>query len=241
VSSSSPDQFSLELPPTLTAAQIMAYLQRHPNFLSDHPELLEVLIPPSAQNGDTVVDMQRFMVERLQREVGRLNGAHGELIAASRCNMTTQAQVHAAVLALLDATTFEHLIHTVTADFTQMLDVDVVTLCVEANGKPPPRISTSNVYVLPQGTIDSLIGEGRDMLLRSECTAMPAVYGPGADLVRSEALVRLRFNSHTPQGLLALGARNNGKFHPGQGTELLQFLAHALERSVRGWLDLPKA
>lgn len=237
--SSSPDQASLETPSMLGAGEISAYLRRHPNFLIDHPELLEILIPPSAQSGETVVDMQRFMVERLQREVARLNGAHGELVAASRSNMTTQAQVHAAVLALIEATSFEHMIHTVTADFAEMLDVDVVTLCVEANGGPPPRITTSNVYVLPQGTLDKLIGAGREILLRGGCTPMPAIYGPAAELVRSEALVRLRFNSHTPVGLLALGSRQGEKFHPGQGTELLQFLARALERSIRAWLDLP--
>jgi hypothetical protein len=52
--------------------------------------------------------------------------------------------------------------------------------------------------------------------------------------------VRLRFNSQTPAGLLALGSRQEEKFHPGQGTELLQFLARALERCVRAWLDLPQ-
>jgi len=237
--STSPDQAQLESLPTLGASQIIAYLRRHPSFLNDHPELLEILLPPSAQSGQSVIDMQRFMLERLQREVARLNGAHGELVAASRSNMTTQAQVHAAALALLEATTFEHLIHTVTADFAEMLDVDVVTLCVEATGGPPPRITTSNVYVLPQGTLDKLIGHGRDILLRGECAPAPAVYGPAAELVRSEALVRLRFNSHTPTGLLALGSRQQEKFHPGQGTELLQFLARALERSIRAWLDLP--
>ena len=237
---SNPDQAPFETQLPLSAAQVRAYLRRHPTFLVEHPELLETLTPPSTQNGQAVVDMQRFILERLQREVARLNGAHGELIAASRCNMTTQAQVHAAVLGLLEATSFEHLIHIVTSDFAEMLDVDVVTLCVERNGGPPPRITTSNVYVLPHGAIDKLVGQGRDILLHGQSAPVEALFGPAAALVRSDALVRLRFNSQTPAGLLALGSRQEEKFHPGQGTELLQFLARALERCVRAWLDLPQ-
>jgi hypothetical protein len=37
---------------------------------------------------------------------------------------------------------------------------------------------------------------------------------------------------------LALGSRDREKFHPGQGAELLNFLAALLERLIRGWLKL---
>ena len=42
-----------------------------------------------------------------------------------------------------------------------------------------------------------------------------------------------------PAGLLAIGSRRAGKFHPGQGTELLGFLAKSLSVVIAGWLDLP--
>ena len=38
--------------------------------------------------------------------------------------------------------------------------------------------------------------------------------------------------------LLALGARRPGIFHPGQGTELISFLAETVEITTRAWLDL---
>jgi uncharacterized protein YigA (DUF484 family) len=41
-----------------------------------------------------------------------------------------------------------------------------------------------------------------------------------------------------PVGLLALGARKPGVFHPGQGTELLTFLARTLGITIAAWLDL---
>lgn len=237
--SSSTDHLPFEPVQPLSAAQVKAYLTRHPGFLLEHPDLLELLTPPALRTGEGVVDMQRFVMERLQREVARLNDTHGELIAASRSNMTTQTQVHAAVLALLEATNFEHLIHIVTADFAELLDMDVVTLCVEGTDSRPSQIATSNVYVLPSGGVDRLLGDSRDILLRDVAPRSDLIFGPAASLVRSDALVRLRFNAFAPMGLLALGSRYEEKFHPGQGTELLQFLAMALQRSVRAWLDLP--
>jgi uncharacterized protein YigA (DUF484 family) len=35
-----------------------------------------------------------------------------------------------------------------------------------------------------------------------------------------------------------MGTRKPDKFHPGQGTELLNFLARALESTIGAWLDL---
>ena len=212
---SKPDQEeAAETIQPLSAAQVRAYLKRHPNFLGDNPELLETLTPPSLQTGNGVVDMQRFILQRLQGELERLQSSQGALIAASRSNMTTQAQVNAAVLALLDATSFEHLIHIVTADFAELLDVEVVTICVEKDSAKTAHLS-ANVYVLPPGSVDELMGPGRDLLLRESCAPMPAVFGPAANLVRSDALVRLRCNAAAPVCILALGSRQTDKFHPG--------------------------
>jgi uncharacterized protein YigA (DUF484 family) len=38
---------------------------------------------------------------------------------------------------------------------------------------------------------------------------------------------------------LCIGTRRPGRFHPGQGTELLGFLARSLGITIAAWLDLP--
>ena len=40
--------------------------------------------------------------------------------------------------------------------------------------------------------------------------------------------------------VLAFGSRERTRFHSGQATELLQFLARVLEKLIRVWLDLPE-
>lgn len=223
-----------------TELDVTTYLRAHPDFLIKHPELVEVLSPPKQKNGENVLDLQQFMVRRLQGEVQRLTSFQSQLIAASRSNLSAQGQVHEAALLLLEAANFEHLIHIVTTDLAPVLDVDAVTLCVEATEEyGPRRVKTAGVYVLESGTIDAIVGKRRDIALMRDVRGDDAIFGPAARLVKSQALVRLTASRKAPIGLLALGSREIDKFHPGQGTELLSFLARILERLIRGWLNLP--
>ena len=224
----------------LEPAEVAAYLRRHPDFLASRPDLVAVLAPPERDLGDGVVDMQRFMVERLRSDVARLKLVQRKLISTSRNNLTSQGRVHAAVLALLGATSFEHLITVITDELTMLLDIDAVGLCVESSqhGSGQLPSNTAGVQMLEPGSADELLGNVH-VLLRSDVIGDPALFGPQASsLVRSDALVRLKVSRHAPAGLLALGARRPGVFHPGQGTELLVFLGQVIEHLIRAWLDL---
>ena len=221
-------------------AAVRAFLEANPDFLAEHPQLFEKLVPPAAHAEANVHDLRQFMLRRLQGEVDRLKTDRRTLIAAARANQATQARVHRAVLQILEATTFEHLIHIVTTDLAQVFDVDAVTLSVEAAEEPAPRRPrTQGVYVLEPGTVDDLLGADGEVLLLSATRGGTVVFGPAVHLVQSQALVRMRASSRTPDGLLALGSREPDQFQPGQGTELLQFFARTLARQIRGWLNLP--
>jgi uncharacterized protein YigA (DUF484 family) len=143
------------------------------------------------------------------------------------------------VQALLEATTFENLISAITTDLAVLLDVDVVSLCVEASDGHRHN-DVAGVHILAPGEVDAILGPGRDVQLTSLMRAQNPVYGAGATLVRSEALLRLRPSANSPTGLLALGSRHEGRFDSSQGTELLGFLARILELCIRTWLGLPR-
>ena len=157
----------------------------------------------------------------------------------ARANQSIQARVHDATLSLLRASSFETMIQTVTADLAVLLDVDTVTIGVESGDVPIPKAYAAGIRALPQGSVDAMLGEGRDVLLADDINGDPRLFGAAAGLVRSQALARLRASSHAPVGLLALGSRKPNGFGPGQGTELLGFLARALETMIRQWLHLP--
>jgi uncharacterized protein YigA (DUF484 family) len=179
------------------------------------------------------------MLQHQRGEMAKLKLQNRALIATSRANLATQARVHQAALALLAAGSFEQLIQIVTTDLAVLLDADVVTIAVESCGKQRPKLSHHGVQILDPGTVDAVLGAERDVLLKSETEGDPKLFGNGAGLVRSAALLRLRVSRAAPPGLLCIGMRRAGKFHGGQGTELLSFLARALGITIAQWLDLP--
>jgi uncharacterized protein YigA (DUF484 family) len=198
-----------------------------------------VLTPPRADRGEGVLDMQFFMLERLRGDLQKLKSQQRALISTSRSNLNSQGRIHQAVLAIIAATSFEQLIQTVTTDLAVLLDVDVVTVAVENMAGRQPRLPHPGVQLLPTGTVDRILGEGKDALLRGEIVGEPMLFGSGAGLVHSEALLRLRVSEHAPVGLLCIGTRRPDKFNPGQGTELLTFLARSIELTIAAWLGLP--
>ncbi|WP_207480209.1 DUF484 family protein [Arenibaculum pallidiluteum] len=220
--------------------EVAAWLREHPDFLAQRPELAALLTPPRLERGKGVLDFQAFMLERLREELAQVKDQQRELLATSRANLNSQNRIHAAVLFLLDARSFEQFIQTVTTELAVLLDLDVAALVVESNGRETPHVHASGVRVVPPGTVEELLGR-RPVLLRSDIQGDPEIYGQGAGLVRSEALLRLRVSDDTPAGLLAFGSREPDMFHSGQGTELVCFLARVVERCIRSWLDLPTA
>jgi len=227
----------------LSEADVIAYLDAHPDFLQRHPALVRRLAPPSrfeAQHeGAEVVDMQGFMVSRLQADLARVRDSQDELIQSARSNLSSQNQIHEAVLAALEARDLEEFIHIVTRELPLVLDIDALTLCAETSGRFKPK--QGGLFVLAEDGVDEVLGEGRKVLLRERSEGNEKLFGPAAALVQSDALVRLTLSGTAPPALVALGSREAGRFHPGQGTELLSFLAGVLERCLTRWLDLPPA
>jgi uncharacterized protein len=224
---------------TLTGNGVAEFLRHHPDFLARHPDLLDVLTPPARVHGNGVLDLQQFMVERLRTELSEMAAARDALVATGRGNLSAQARVHKAILALLAARNFEHFIETLTTDVAVILDLDVITIGVEQATDPATRTHTAGVCRLEPHMVECLLGPRKAIVLRGDILGDEAVFGAAAGLVRSEALIRLAIGDSTPEALLALGSRDAGHFQEGQGTELLGFLARVVESSIRGWLNLP--
>ena len=224
----------------ISADQEAAYLRRHPDFLAEHPDLLDVLKAPARTRGDGVVDLQQFMVERLRQENAELSELRDDLVATGRSNLAIQSRVHEAIISLLRAASFEEFVETITTDLAVILDLDVVTIGVEQAADGAAWKPVSGVYCLKAGSIDNLLGRSGTLLLREDITGDAAIFDGAAGLVRSDALIRLSIGKETPPALLALGSRQPGTFHAGQGTELLSFLSQVLEVNFRAWLHLPR-
>ncbi len=236
---SRPGQTLVRVGGPVTAGEVAAFLEQHPEFFAEHPGLLDSLSAPSPENEGGVDNLQHFLVERLRQQLSEARHAHDSLIAIGRANLTIQARVNRAVLALLSARSFEQLIELVATDLAIILDLDAVALGVEQGVDELPPVRLDGLVQLESGTVDELIGRGRTVTLVDRTEGQTALFGAAASLISSRALIRLQVSRKTPPALLALGSRRAKQFHEGQRTELLTFLARTLERSIRAWLNLP--
>lgn len=230
-------------PPTpdtdLDADAVIAWLKAHPDFLQKNPDVIDLLIPakPRPTKGG-VADFQSYVIDRLKAEKSKAEDVTREIVETARNNMNSQTRIHAAILRLLEADSFDEFIQTITSDLTNLLDVDITTLVVETDTKHIPHISTAGIHIVPEGTVDKWMG-GKNTLLQSDISGIEAIYGAGATLVRSQALIRVDIAMQTPPAIIAFGSRDPQLFNGSQGTELVSFLARVVERQFRTWLLLP--
>lgn len=218
--------------------QVLQFLQQNPAFLLDNAEALSALVLPERELGDGVIDLQQALIGRLREKVEQTEDVARLLIDNSRDNLSTTARIHECVLKLLDATSFEQLIEIATVDLAVLLDVDAVTLCIESNGAF--GVPVQALKLMAEGSVASALRGRQSILLEQDVSADPAIFGSASTLIASQALVRLAISPEAPPALLAFGSRDRARFHDGQATELLQFLARVLEKLIRVWLDLPE-
>jgi uncharacterized protein YigA (DUF484 family) len=220
-----------EKPSELSGEQVSNFLSNNPNFFEENPDTLKSMEVPSRWSGDGVVDMQKFMLEQLRGEIDNLRDCTQDVIETSRTNMSVQTRTHTAVLALLSASNFNQLISVISEDFPLLLDIHVAKIGFEPANSPETEIQSDAVTRYLPGDVDQLTGPDQDVVLMKNVNDDGSLFSEEAVFVHSAALARLRPGLRTPTGLLALGAKGSA-FYPGQGTELIGFLARVLERCI---------
>lgn len=221
----------------ISEEDVIAYLRKKKDFFRDNPELLEELSAPGQDRGRGVVDFQQVLVERLKSDKSNAHKVQKELIETFRANMSNQSRIQTAVLVVLEAETFEEFVETITQDLPVLLDVDTITLVIEATSKEVPFVNVAGMRFVKPGFVRSWLGDG-DALLQPNINGHEEIFGPGAGLVKSHALLRLEISTNTPAGIIAFGSRNPDAFSPEQAIDQVGFLAQVVERCFRIWLDV---
>lgn len=226
---------------SITREQVNAFLRQNPGFLKEHPELYQILLPPEADHGNGVVDFQQHMLGSLQKDHRELREKFEELVKAARDNQSTQSQVHAAALRLVEASDLERLVELITQDLAALFGVDIVRLAVESDvaqfyDSYYTEQNYSGISFVESGTIETALENQAIRLCedaqKTPVHAMDKIFLDCSGLVRSCALLRLDLPMNQRVALLAFGVREAGRFHAGQGTEMLNFLAKVVERQL---------
>lgn len=226
-----------ESAPAITDQDVINWLRKNPGFLKQHPELLDIMTPPKEKFGKGVADFQHYMVQRLKADRDEVIESAREIVENSRANMNSQTRIHRAILLLLEAGSFPDFVHTLTMDFPSLLDIDIVSLVVETDGDVVPQVHMQGVRAATPGTIHLLMKD-KPIILEANIAGLDEIYGGGAGLVKSQALLRLHIGDEAPAAMIAFGSRDPQAFESAQGTELIAFLGCVTERLFQSWLQL---
>lgn len=222
-----------------------------PEMILEDRDVMRALIAANERAmGANIVDLRGIAMERLEARLDRLEDTHRSVIAAAYENLAGTNQIHRAVLKMLEPANFEEFLTNMGTEVAGILRVEAVRLALEthddAAGSDDPAVRRLGTVlsVTPVGFVDRYMEGpgGRTVILRrsgpeTAGSETAALYGPAAEVVRSEAAMRLDLGPGRLPGMLALGSSDAHQFRSNQGTDLLAFFAGAFERALRRWLS----
>lgn len=178
-----------------------------------------------------VIQFEDHALARLRARCAAVEEANQDLLAFARGHSGAVSSIHSAVLAGMEAETFDDLLHIVTQEWPLILGIDAVALALIV-GQRGFRVDSSGVQLVDPILLGRLVHQIDGAVLRSVERGHP-LFGPACELIRAEALIRL--DGDAPGGLIALGQRVGQPLDGRHGSELLQFLGRTLSAMIQRW------
>lgn len=219
-------------PPELLAAEVAAYLRRHPSFFGEHREVLaDLLVPHAMGRATSLVERQ---VAVLRERNAALERQLEELLEIARENDRLSHAVHHLGLALMRARSLEELLGELGLALRNEFGVDQPVLRIAT--ATPPSGSAAELWVDPADPalelFEDFLASGRPRCGRMQAAQMQYLFGTSAAAIGSAALIPL--SGPGWRGLLAIGGHDPERFHPGLGllfvTRIGEFASAALTR-----------
>ena len=184
----------------------------------------------------TVISFEERAVAKLRQRLGAVEEANQDQIAVARGHSGAVTSIHEAVLAAIDADSFDALIHVVTQEWPLILGLDAAAIALVV-GDQGFRADVNGVQAVAPQWIERTMSEVDGVTLRNVGRGHP-LFGPACSLIRSEALIRLDADAPLPSGLLVLGQRSSQNLDTHHGSELLLFLGRSITSMMRRWLTI---
>jgi uncharacterized protein len=210
---------------TLTAAQVEKYLHDNPEFFNDHLQLLEHLhIPHPSGNAVSLISKQLEIFRSKHQE---LESQLIELIEIARENDTSHERMHKLTLALLDSKSVTDIVANLETVLCEYFLTDFVELRIigQANGATP-----SSLFIDPDSedlkTFAKELSSPQPTCGRPTLTQAKILFGDSALEVMSYAVIPMLFTEL--EGFLAVGSRNENRFHYSMGNLFLSQISELL-------------
>lgn len=186
----------------------------------------------------SVIQFEERAVAQLRERLGAVQEANQDLIAFARGHSGAVASIHEAVIAAVEADSFDGLMHVVTQEWPLILGIDAVAVALIV-GQQGFRVDGSGVQLVAPQLLERAINQVDAVELRTVERGHP-LFGPACDLIRAEALIRIECEPPLPCGIIALGQRAAQSLDGRHGSELLMFLGRSLAAMIRRCVIDPK-
>ena len=175
-----------------------------------------------------VIDFSERAVATLRARVAAVEEDNRDLVAFARGHSGAAGAVHRAVLAAVGASTRISLIGVVTREWPEILGLDAVAFAVR-EGRGAIHAQGAGYRLVEPRLVDRVVDALPPVLLRDVPRGHP-LFGPGAQRIRAEALIRIEEGE--VRGLLVLGQTAPQGFESSAGAELLIFLGDVIARMI---------
>jgi uncharacterized protein YigA (DUF484 family) len=222
----------------LSDSEVANYLQTHPDFFERHAPLLMKLRLPHMRDGGGTVSLVERQVEVLRERNQSLERKLKEFIDVARGNDVLADRIHRMSQRLIRARDLAETVGAIETslreDFDAMHAVLVLftpeAAALEAQAPSFLRAALASSPELR--TFDTLLQSGKPRCGRIRDTQRDYLFGKDAVGIGSAALTPL--GPKGALGILAIGASDADRFHPGISTEFLsrigELAAYALAR-----------
>jgi|GEM_PF-2231766 len=201
---------------------VLAYLTRRPDFFMKHPTLLDELKLKRSEGNVTSLNTVR--ASRKEKQSDKLKLQQERLYNTARNNENTAQSIFMCVEALSGMTTLAQFRTFVQTTLKNELELDATRLLLAAEESTATTLSASD--------IDDLTDNAPVTPRTLHDVADRALYGATGKLMKSDLLLTLADNSGQIKALIALGSKDDTRFHAGQSLELATFLTNVLSNTL---------
>jgi len=209
----------------LTDVEVEKYLRQHPEFFNEHLNLLEKMsIPhPCGDAVSLILKQLELFRSKHHEQESQLTA----LIDIARENDASVNRMHRLSLALLDAATLEETVANLELVLSEYFLTDFVALRII---KHNPDSALANLFIDPGSEalepFSKELGSNQPKCGRPTLEQAKVLFGDAALEVKSCAIIPMRFTEL--DGILAIGSRQDGRFHYSMGHLFLTQMAELI-------------
>jgi uncharacterized protein YigA (DUF484 family) len=217
---------------------VTQYLETYPDFFERNGALLAKLRLPHLRDSGATVSLVERQVEVLRERNQALDRKLSELVGVARANDALADRIHRLSQRLIRARSLLETINALETSLREDFDArDSVLLLFMEQARdleePAGRfLKTADPADVAVKTFESLLQSGKPRCGQIRDTQRDFLFGKDSIEIGSVALTPL--GAKGALGLLAIGASDAERFHPGMSTEFLtrigELLANALTR-----------